>query len=129
LPLAPGDIENFYLIQNDVSLTSWDEWIARFAPGCGNPVRGLRLDRAFMTLSAAENGLGMCIESTVLVHEYVQQGRLVCPFGELAIDATAHHLAVPKSKERLQTVRTVLDWIRGFAGPDGWTDGPAPAAQ
>jgi LysR family glycine cleavage system transcriptional activator len=119
LPLPASDIENFYLIQNDVSLTSWDEWIARFAPQCGNPVRGLRLDRAFMTLSAAENGLGMCIESTVLVHDYVQQGRLVCPFGELAIEATAHYLAVPKAKERLQAVQTVLDWIRGFAAFDG----------
>jgi LysR family glycine cleavage system transcriptional activator len=119
LPLPASDIENFYLIQNDVSLTSWDEWIARFAPQCNNPVRGLRLDRAFMTLSAAENGLGMCIESTVLVHDYVQQGRLVCPFGELAIEATAHYLAVPKAKERLQAVQTVLDWIRGFAAYDG----------
>lgn len=114
LPLPATDVENFYLIQNDVSLTSWDEWIARFAPGCVNPVRGLRLDRAFMTLSAAENGLGMCLESTVLVHEYVRDGRLVCPFGELAIETTAHYLAVPRSREGLQAVRTVLDWIRGF---------------
>ncbi|QOL48445.1 LysR substrate-binding domain-containing protein [Massilia litorea] len=114
LPLPAADIENFYLIQNDVSLTSWDEWIARFAPGCLNPVRGLRLDRAFMTLSAAENGLGMCIESTVLVHDYLRDGRLVCPFGELAIEATAHYLAVPKSREGLGAVHTVLEWIRGF---------------
>ncbi len=119
LPLPASDIEHFYLVQNDVSLTSWDEWIARFAPGCSNPVRGLRLDRAFMTLSAAENGLGMCIESTVLVHEYLQQGRLVCPFGELAIEATAHYLAVPRSKERLQAVGAVVDWIKGFADWNG----------
>ncbi|OON63404.1 hypothetical protein B0920_08475 [Massilia sp. KIM] len=121
LPLPPGDIENFYLIQNDVSLTSWDEWIARFAPECGNPIRGLRLDRAFMTLSAAENGLGMCIESTVLIHEYLEQGKLVCPFGELAIEATAHYLSVPKSKERLQAVGSVVEWIRGFADFDAAT--------
>jgi LysR family glycine cleavage system transcriptional activator len=126
LPLPAADIENFYLIQNDVSLTSWDEWIARFAPGCLNPVRGLRLDRAFMTLSAAENGLGMCIESTVLVHDYLREGRLVCPFGELAIEATAHYLAVPKSREQLGAVRTVLDWIGGFV--DGEKAAPAGAA-
>ncbi len=118
LPLPADDIENFYLIQNDVSLTSWDEWIERFAPGCGHPVRGLRLDRAFMTLSAAENGLGMCIESTVLVQQYLREGRLVCPFGELAIDATGHYLAVPKAKEHLQAVATVADWIRGFVTED-----------
>jgi LysR family glycine cleavage system transcriptional activator len=118
LPLPAADIENFYLIQNDVSLTSWDEWIARFAPGCLNPVRGLRLDRAFMTLSAAENGLGMCIESTVLVHDYLREGRLVCPFGELAIEATAHYLAVPRNREGLGAVRLVLDWVRGFVDDD-----------
>lgn len=118
LPLPPGDIENFYLIQNDVSLTSWDEWIARYAPECGRFVHGLRVDRAFMTLSAAENGLGMCLESTVLVQEYLRQGRLVCPFGDVGIAATAHHLAMPKSKERLQSVKAVLHWIRGFLDED-----------
>lgn len=118
LPLPPKDIENFYLIQNDVSLASWDEWIARFAPGSSNPVRGLRLDRAFMTLSAAENGLGMCIESTVLIHEYLQQGRLVCPFGDIGIEATAHYLSVAKSKERFQAVGSVVDWIKSFLGPE-----------
>ena len=98
---------------------SWDEWIERFAPECRHPVRGLRLDRAFMTLSAAENGLGMCIESTVLVQDYLRDGRLVCPFGELAIEARGHYLAVPKSREGLQAVRTVADWIRGFVTNDG----------
>jgi LysR family glycine cleavage system transcriptional activator len=60
----------------------------------------------------------MCIESTVLVHEYLQQGRLVCPFGELAIEATAHYLSVPKNKERLHTVQVVVDWIKGFVDGD-----------
>jgi LysR family glycine cleavage system transcriptional activator len=114
LPLRPDQIEDFYLIQNDVSLTSWDEWIERYAPGCTNIVRGLRLDRAFMTLNAAENGLGMCLESTVLVHEYVQQGRLILPFGEIGLPIKAHHLAVPKSKESLETVQTVLRWINAW---------------
>jgi LysR family glycine cleavage system transcriptional activator len=128
LPLPPQDIEDFYLIQNDVSMTSWDEWIARYAAGCDSFVRGLRLDRAFMTLSAAENGLGMCLESTVLVQEYLQQGKLLCPFGDMAIPIKAHHLVVPKSKERLQTVQIVLEWIRSFLREEN-SAVTAPAAQ
>lgn len=123
LPLEPHQIENFYLIQNDVSLTSWDEWINHYAPGCTNIVRGLRLDRAFMTLSAAENGLGMCVESTVLVSEYLQQGRLVLPFGDKGLPVRAHYLAVPKNKEHLQTVQTVLQWI------NSWMSDGKPAGQ
>lgn len=69
LPLRPDRIEDFYLIQNDVSLTWWDAWIEQYAPGCINLVRGLRLDRAFMALNAAVSSLGMCLESTLLVHE------------------------------------------------------------
>jgi LysR family glycine cleavage system transcriptional activator len=114
LPLPPGDIENFYLIQNDVSLTSWDEWIARYASGSERFMRGLRVDRAFMTLSAAENGLGICLESTVLVQDYLRDGRLICPFGDMGIAAIAHHLVAPKSKEGLQSVQTVLEWMRSF---------------
>ena len=127
LPLEPHQIENFYLIQNDVSLTSWDEWINHYAPGCTNIVRGLRLDRAFMTLSAAENGLGMCVESTVLVSEYLQQGRLVLPFGDKGLPVRAHYLAVPKNKEHLQTVQTVLQWINSWMS-DGKAAGPAAAS-
>jgi LysR family glycine cleavage system transcriptional activator len=118
LPMDPQQIENFYLIQNDVSLTSWDEWINHYAPGCTNVVRGLRLDRAFMTLSAAENGLGMCVESTVLIRDYLQQGRLVLPFGDRGLPVRAHYLAVPKNKEHLQTVQTVLHWINSWMHDD-----------
>jgi LysR family glycine cleavage system transcriptional activator len=81
-----------------------------------------------MTLSAAENGLGMCLESTVLVQEYLQQGKLLCPFGDMAIPIKAHHLAVPKSKERLQTVQVVLEWIRSFLREEN-SAVTAPAAQ
>jgi LysR family glycine cleavage system transcriptional activator len=116
LPLAPHRIKDFYLIQNDVSLTSWDEWVDRYAPGSSSLIRGLRLDRAFMTLNAAENGLGMCVESTVLVHEYLQQGRLVLPFGDMGLAIKAHYLAVPNSKERLEKVQTVLRWIQSWLG-------------
>ncbi|MBK4735545.1 LysR substrate-binding domain-containing protein [Noviherbaspirillum pedocola] len=116
LPMDPARIEDYYLIQNDVSLASWDKWVDRYAAGCISPVRGLRLDRAFMTLSAAENGLGMCVESTVLVHDYLETGRLIMPFGDLALPFTAHHLAVPKSKEELESVRRVLGWIRSWMG-------------
>jgi LysR family glycine cleavage system transcriptional activator len=118
LPLQPHQIEDFYLIQNDVSLTSWDEWIERYAPRCTNFARGLRLDRAFMTLNAAENGLGMCVESTVLIHEYLQQGRLVLPFGDMGLPIKAHYLAVPKNKERLETVQTFLRWIDSWMNRD-----------
>jgi LysR family glycine cleavage system transcriptional activator len=74
----------------------------------------LRLDRAFMTLSAAENGLGMCVESTVLIRDYLQQGRLVMPFGDRGLPVRAHYLAVPKNKEHLQTVQIVLQWINSW---------------
>lgn len=114
LPLEPARIEEFYLIQNDVSLASWDKWIERYAPGCAGLARGLRLDRAFMTLNAAENGLGMCVESTVLVHDYLKSGRLIMPFGDLGLPAAAHHIAVPKSKEELESVGKVLRWIRSW---------------
>jgi LysR family glycine cleavage system transcriptional activator len=114
LPLAPHRIEDFYLIQNDVSMVTWDKWVERYAPGCDSLVRGLRLDRAFMTLNAAENGLGMCVESTVLIHDYLKTGRLIMPFGDMGLPMKAHYLAVPKSKEELESVQKVLRWIRSW---------------
>jgi LysR family glycine cleavage system transcriptional activator len=117
LPLAPRQLDEFYLIHNDVSLTTWPEWIERYAPECPGGSHGLHLDRSFMTLNAAENGLGMCLESTVLIREYLEQGRLILPFGDVGLPARAHYLAVPKNKERLQHVQTVLQWIHSWIHP------------
>lgn len=33
------------------------------------------------------------------------------PFGDMAIPIKAHYLTVPKAKESLESVRTVLDWV------------------
>jgi LysR family glycine cleavage system transcriptional activator len=65
----------------------------------------------------------MCVESTVLVREYLEQGRLVLPFGDMGLPIKAHYLAVPKSKESLATVQTVLQWI------SSWMDRKKPAAS
>jgi LysR family glycine cleavage system transcriptional activator len=48
------------------------------------------------------------------------------PFGDMALPVKAHYLAVPKNKERLATVQTVLDWIDSWMDrgkPDGARDG------
>jgi len=57
-----------------------------------------------------------------------EQGRLVLPFGDAGLSIKAHCLAVPKSKESLESVQTVLGWIRSWMGGEA-SPGAAAAAS
>jgi hypothetical protein len=50
----------------------------------------------------------------------------VLPFGDRGLPIRAHYLAVPKNKETLQTVQTVLQWIGSWMR-DGTAIDSAPA--
>ncbi|HEX8883709.1 MAG TPA: hypothetical protein VF797_04400, partial [Noviherbaspirillum sp.] len=52
---------------------------------------------------------------------------LVLPFGDRGLPVRAHYLAVPKNKEQLQTVQTVLQWINSWMH-DGEASEPAPGS-
>ncbi|MFL9923290.1 LysR substrate-binding domain-containing protein [Herbaspirillum lusitanum] len=114
LPLKPHSHIELPLIHNDTSVVSWTDWAARYAEDETDVERGLHLDRSFMSITAGVDGLGMCLESTLLVHEHLQQGKLVMPFGNLGLPAPAHFMCVPRHKAGLEKVKVVMEWIRSW---------------
>ena len=55
-----------------------------------------------------------CLDSTLLAHDYLKEGQLVMPFGNLGIPATPHYLCVPKQKLEQEKIQIILNWIKSW---------------
>ena len=115
------------LIQSNVSIVQWSDWLARYS-GQRAPDRfALRFDRAQMSLDAATQRLGVALESATNAGMHLADGRLMPVFGlRRAIVVKAHFLVYPARHAQRPAVAAFLDWIRGEAARPG----PGrPAAQ
>ncbi len=114
------------LIQSNVSVVQWSDWLQRYA-GKRAPERfSLRFDRAQMSLDAATQGLGVALESATNAEQHLAEGRLKPVFGlDKAIKVKAHFVVYPARHARRPPVEAFLAWIHGEAARSG----PAAARQ
>jgi LysR family glycine cleavage system transcriptional activator len=112
LPLPTEALEDYLLIHNQQTAVSWRDWATRYVDRPINLERGLRFDRSFMMFNAVADGLGMCLDSTLLAHPHLQRGSLVLPFGDAGIDAPGHHLCMPRDRADQAKIQTFVAWIR-----------------
>ncbi len=108
------------LIQSNVSVVQWSDWLDRFA-GQRAPDRfALRFDRAQMSLDAATQGLGVALESATNAEQHLAEGRLKPVFGlDKAIRVKAHFVVYPARHARRPPVEAFLAWIHGEAARSG----------
>jgi len=107
----PGDLAGRTLIHSEVNLYSWRDW-QRDHPGVALELeRGPRFDRSFMAISAAVDGIGVALESRLLVERELQSGRLTLPFGPDGHRQVCHHLKFLKTKAHLPKMRAFRDWL------------------
>lgn len=107
----PADLAQHTLIHSEVNLLGWRDW-ARLQ---GNlPLdfdRGPRFDRSFMAISAAVDGLGVCLESYLLTEGELQTGRLVRLFEDDRTMVGCHSLSMLKAKQNVPKIKAFLHWI------------------
>jgi LysR family transcriptional regulator, glycine cleavage system transcriptional activator len=108
----PRDLSHHMLIHSEVNLYRWRDWQADH-PGVHLSLdRGPRFDRSFMSIFAAVDGLGVCLESMLLVERQLESGRLVLPFGREGPAIECHSLNYLASRARLPKIRLFRDWLR-----------------
>jgi LysR family glycine cleavage system transcriptional activator len=64
-----------------------------------------------MSVNAAVDGLGVCLESLILVERELQTGRLVAPFGYEGLAVNGYTLLVLRSRAELPKIRWFTDWL------------------
>lgn len=104
------------LIQSNVSVVQWSDWLRSFADRQAPDRFALRFDRAQMSLDAATQGLGVALESAVNAGPHLATGRLKPVFGlDKAVRVKAHFVVYPARHARRPPVEAFLSWIHGEA--------------
>jgi LysR family glycine cleavage system transcriptional activator len=108
---TPTDLRHHTLIHSEVNLVSWRDWVRGKPKLQLDLKRGLRFDRSFMSIGAAVDGLGVCLESLLLAQREMDTGRLVMPFGPDGVKIQGHNLAYLKSNAELPKISTFQTWL------------------
>lgn len=104
------------LIQSNVSVVQWSDWLRAFSDKRAPERFALRFDRAQMSLDAATQGLGVALESAVNAGPHLATGKLKPVFGlEKAIRVKAHFVVYPAKHARRPPVEAFLSWIHAEA--------------
>ena len=112
LPIRkPSDLCRHVLIHSENCLIGWREWERRYRVSKLDFGRGPRFDRSFMAISAAADGMGVCLESLLLAQRELESGRLVAPLGMDGPQIRGYTMNVLKSSVDLPKVRAFGDWM------------------
>lgn len=100
------------LIQSNVSVVQWSDWLNSFS-GRRAPERfQVRFDRAQMSLDAATQGLGVALESATIAGRHLSEGKLRTVFGlDKCVRVKAHFAVYPPRHARRPAVEAFLRWL------------------
>jgi LysR family transcriptional regulator, glycine cleavage system transcriptional activator len=111
--LAAADLPEHRLIQSVKAQVQWSQWFA--LAGAVPAVEGRRLlfDRSHMAIDAAADGLGVALESTLMMWRELRDGTLVCPVrNPPRITLTTQWIVCPFDHLHKAKVRLFLEWLR-----------------
>lgn len=108
---APEDLSRQTLIYSEVNLVTWRDWLDARGLAHIETLRGPRFDRTFMTVAAAVDGLGVALESRLMLQRELDSGRLVTPFGVEGPRMVCHSLLFLKAKANLPKMRAFRQWL------------------
>jgi LysR family glycine cleavage system transcriptional activator len=106
-----ADLQHHPLIHSEGCLVGWRDWMRLHRKTRLDIGRGPRFDRSFMAISAAVDGLGVCLESLLLAQRELETGRLVAPFGFDGLNVHGYTLNLLKSRAELPKLRSFQDWL------------------
>jgi LysR family glycine cleavage system transcriptional activator len=119
---SPEDLRHHTLIHSEATLVGWDDWVRPKANLNLNLKRGLRFDRSFMSIGAAVDGLGVCLESMLLVQREIELKLLVMPFGMDSLKLRGHNIAYLASMADLPKIKAFQNWLFfELARTEQWT--------
>ncbi len=105
------DLRNHVLIHSEWCLVNWRDWLRKKPKLQLDLDRGPRFDRSFMSISAAVDGLGVCLESLLFVQRELAAGKLIMPLGLDGLKVRAHSMMILKSKADLPRIVAFRQWL------------------
>lgn len=112
----PEQLRDLPLIQSNVSVVQWSDWLAAFTDLRAPDRFSLRMDRALMSIDAAAQGLGVALESATIAGRHIDDGKLRPVFGlDKAIKVKPHFAVYPARHAKRPPVQAFLAWLHRAA--------------
>ena len=137
--LSPADLSGHRLIHSVKSQAQWTRWFALAGIEAHGRWPKVLFDRSHMAIDAASGGLGIALESTLMIERELAAGTLICPVSDApSIRLVTQWVVCPREHLRKRKVKLFLDWLH--AERDAWQArqaalaeetgcGPPPAAR
>lgn len=106
-----ADLRHHTLIHSEGGLVGWREWMRMHRKTVLDITRGPRFDRSFITISAAADGMGVCLESLLLAQRELNTGTLVAPLGFEGLKVSGYTINLLRSRAHLPKLRSFQDWL------------------
>lgn len=111
--LGVDELPDFRLIHSVKSQAQWTAWFNLAGVQPADRWRRVLFDRSHMAIDAAADGMGIALESTMMMERELRSGRLVCPVADPPpIRIVTQWIVCPRDHLRQKKVRTFLDWLR-----------------
>ena len=121
----PSDLAHHVLLHDEwdrrlPDQLDWARWLAAIGVTSIDAERGLRFSFSHMTLQAAAAGQGVALASSAFLADDLAAGRLVKPFGDLAVRGPyAFFIVCPEATADREKVAMFRDWAIAEAAQDG----------
>lgn len=111
--LSSGDILDFRLIRSVKAQIQWPAWLQANGMQDRNTNSRLSFDRSHMAIDAAALGLGIALESELMMEAELRSGRLVVPVMQTPhLLAATQWMVCPRSNLRRRRVVRLMEWLR-----------------
>jgi LysR family glycine cleavage system transcriptional activator len=111
--LEASDLSSYRLIHSVKSQMQWGRWFAAAGVATRATWRRVLFDRSHMAIDAAVNGIGIALESDLMMWRELQEGTLICPLRHPPpAKRVTQWLVCPHDRLRRRRVRIFLDWVR-----------------
>ncbi len=111
--LLPAKVASHRLIRSVKAQVQWPAWLSCLSLQDGAAGGRLSFDRSHMAIEAAALGLGIALESELMMEAELRSGRLVVPVRRtpLLVEKT-QWMVCPRSNLRRHRVVQLMDWLR-----------------
>ena len=111
--LCVDDLVRFRLIHSVKAQVQWNTLFIKAGLADQGVMKRLYFDRSHMAVDAAALGLGVALESTLMMERELQNGQLVVPLRDVPeMRVTTQWLVCPHANLRRGRVRRFLVWVR-----------------
>jgi LysR family transcriptional regulator, glycine cleavage system transcriptional activator len=111
--MSAGDLVQHRLIHSVKAQVQWAQWFERAGVAPAPSWQRLLFDRSHMAIDAAAGGLGVALESNLMMWRELRDATLVCPVRDPPrVTLTTQWIVCPFDHLHKSKVRLFLDWLR-----------------